>query len=365
MLVQTTSSSLLLGQTAEHPVPFLWSPRILVADDVPANITLLTRILQRAGYRDIQTTTQGTAVPEIVATQRPDILLLDLHMPGVDGLQVIHLLRSEQDGRPQLPIIVLTGDSSVEARRSCLEAGASDFIGKPYDMYEVVLRVRNHLETRRLQLELAQENHRLENRVRQRTDQLLAARLDVLERLAIATEARDDDTGEHTRRVGTLAAAISECLGLDAARVQLIAAAAPLHDIGKIAIPDGVLNKPGKLTPDEFEIMKTHTIAGAGILAGGDHELIIVAEQIAISHHEHWDGGGYPHGLRGEAIPMEGRITAVADFFDAVTHDRVYRPAMPYDACIRMVSEGAGTHFDPAVVDAFLRLPESRRQFAA
>lgn len=364
MSEQTTTSFLSMGSVdAPASIP-VWKPRLLIADDVPANITLLTRILQRAGYLDIETTTEGAAIPDIVATESPDILLLDLHMPGMDGTDIIRLLRGRSDAGPPLPIIVLTGDASVEARHACLEAGASDFVGKPYDMHEVALRVRNQLETRRLQLELARENRTLEDRVRERTNELLAARVDALQRLASATEARDDDTGEHTRRVGRLAAAISAQLGRGDEATNLIAAAAPLHDIGKIAVPDRVLNKPGRLTPEEFEIMKSHTIAGSGILAGGDHELIITAELIAKSHHERWDGRGYPFGLCGDAIPVEARITAVADCYDALTHDRVYRAAYGWDVAEGMIAHGAGTQFDPAVIDAFLQLPAETRRFA-
>lgn len=329
-----------------------WSPRLLLADDVALNVQLLTRILNTAGYRDIHATTDGGAVLRTFESIRPDIVLLDLHMPNADGIEIVKSIRANGERGARVPVIVLTGDSSPDARRGCLQAGASDFIGKPYDAFEVVLRVKNLLETRRLQLELARDNERLEHRVKERTDELLAARLDVLQRLAIATEARDDDTGEHTRRVGALSGMLAEHLGLDAGVADVIRAVAPLHDIGKIAIPDHILKKPGRLTAAEYEVMQGHALAGAGILTGGDHELMITAERIALTHHERWDGSGYPNRLERAQIPIEGRITAVADFFDALTHDRVYRAAMPVDEVLEMIASNAGVLFDPDVARA-------------
>jgi len=329
-----------------------WSPRLLLADDVAINVQLLTRILNTAGYRDIHATTDGAAVLSTFETTHPDIVLLDLHMPNANGIEIVKRIRAAGDRGAAVPVIVLTGDSSPDARRGCLQAGASDFIGKPYDAFEVILRVKNLLETRRLQLELARDNERLEHRVRERTDELLAARLDVLQRLAIATEARDDDTGEHTRRVGALSGLLALRLGLDATRADVIRTVAPLHDIGKIAIPDHILKKPGRLTAAEYEVMQGHALAGAGILAGGDNELMVTAERIALTHHERWDGSGYPNQLKGAQIPIEGRIAAVADFFDALTHDRVYRSALPVDEVLDMIASNAGVLFDPDIARA-------------
>jgi putative two-component system response regulator len=330
--------------------------RILIADDIAANVRLLETILSAAGYGDIESTTDGNAVVATFRACRPDIVLLDLHMPGADGLDIIRQLRGATGAEPGVPVIVLTGDASANARRATLEAGASDFVAKPYDAIEVVLRVRNLLETRRLQVAMARENRSLEQRVQERTDALLAARFEVLERLAVATEMRDDDTGEHTRRVGRLAAQLAHRLGVSEDAVELIGRAAPLHDIGKIAIPDSILKKPGPLTVEEFAVMKTHTTVGANILAGGDHALILTAERIALAHHERWDGSGYPYGLRDEEIPLEGRIVAVADFYDALTHDRCYRRAFDRDVVISMVRAGKGTQFNPDAAAALLDL---------
>lgn len=335
-------------------------PRILVADDIPGNVRALCAILERAGYVDVRSTMSGSQVVPMFVEYQPDVALLDLHMPGSDGIANLRALRRIAEREPYLPIIVLTGDGSADARLASLDAGASDFVMKPYDAAEVLLRVRNHLETRRLHLVLAEENRVLEQRVEERTAALLAARLEVLARLAVATELRDDDTGEHTRRVGSLAGKLASKLGQPAERVDVIERVAPLHDIGKIAIPDHVLKKPGPLTTAEWEIMKTHTVTGASILGGGEHALIRTAERIALTHHERWDGGGYPQRLRGTDIPIEGRIVAVADFYDALTHDRVYRPALDTPTVVEMLAQGAGSQFDPTVVEALIDLSAMR-----
>ena len=329
--------------------------RVLIADDIAMNVRMLERILESGGFHDVRSTSRGDEVMGVFREFHPDIVLLDLHMPGMDGIGVLRAIRGDAVD-PRVPVIVLTGDATTEARHATLTAGASDFIVKPYDTTEVLLRVRNHLETRRLHLALADENRVLEQRVEERTRALIAARLEVLERLAIATEMRDDDTGEHTRRVGLLAAALARLLGEADERARLIGRVAPLHDIGKIAIPDQVLKKPGALTVAEFAVMKTHTTIGASILGGGGHALIRAAERIALTHHERWDGSGYPSGLREREIPIEGRIVAVADFYDALTHDRVYRPAYRADDVREMVREGAGKQFDPDVAAALVDL---------
>jgi putative two-component system response regulator len=339
-----------------HELPAQREARIMIADDMAANVRLLRTILTHAGYTDLWSTTDAEAVIDGYAEYGPDIVLLDLHMPGVDGLQLVKRLRRLTRGELYLPIVVLTGDTSAEARRETLDAGASDFVTKPYDMAEVLLRVRNLLEIRRLHRALADENRTLEERVHDRTTALLAARFEVLERLAVATEMRDDETGDHTRRVGRLSARLAIRLGQTPEYVDLIERVAALHDIGKIAIPDAILRKPGCLSDEEFAVMKTHTTIGASMLAGGDHSVIVMAERTAHSHHERWDGSGYPLGLQGDQIPLEGRIVAVADFFDAMTHDRVYRPAYSREAVLGMVASSAGTQFDPAVAAALLEL---------
>jgi putative two-component system response regulator len=335
--------------------PILENACILIVDDEPANVRLLERMLGQAGYTNLRSTRDSRKVATLTREIAPDLILLDLHMPGLDGFGVMEELSELHGPGSYLPILVLTADITPAAERRALEMGAKDFLTKPLQMTRVLLRIRNLLETRFLHLSLRRQNETLEERVRERTRELEEARMEVLERLMQAAEFRDDDTGQHTRRVGELSARAARELGLDDATVELIRRAAPLHDTGKIAIPDAILLKPGRLTPEEFEIMKTHTTAGARMLSGGRTPLMHLAEKIALSHHERWDGGGYPHGLAGDAIPLAARIVAIADFYDALAHDRPYRSAWEQPAIVAEIERGAERHFDPAVAEVFLR----------
>jgi putative two-component system response regulator len=255
-----------------------------------------------------------------------------------------------------LPILMLTGDSSSASKQRALSLGAKDFVTKPFDADEVLLRIHNLLVPRFMHLALAGYNQQLEQQVRERTRALEESRLEVLERLARAAEFRDDDTGHHTRRVGRIAGCLAERIGVGPAEVELISRAAPLHDIGKIGVPDQILLKPGKLSVEEFEIMKRHSAIGATILAGGRSTLIQVAAEIAHHHHERWDGSGYPAGLTGDSIPLAARVVALADVFDALSHARPYRAAWPLEEVLAEIHGKAGTQFDAHLVDAFMRL---------
>jgi putative two-component system response regulator len=327
--------------------------RILVVDDEPANVRLLDLMLARAGYREVVTTTDSRRVVELFRADAPDLVLLDLHMPHIDGLAVLAQLAELVPDGEYLPILVLTADVTEEARERALSSGAHDFLTKPLQRTEVLLRIRNLLATRILHRKLRRHNEELHERVLERTRELEEARIEVLDRLMLAAEYRDDETGQHTRRVGESAARIAAALGLPAAEAELIRRAAPLHDVGKIAIPDEILLKPGPLTAEELVVMRTHTTAGAKMLAGGRSELLRLAEKVALSHHERWDGRGYPHGLSGESIPLAARIVALADFHDALTHARPYRPAWESARVRAEITREAGAHFDPEVVRAF------------
>jgi putative two-component system response regulator len=329
--------------------------RILVVDDEESNVRALGRLLRAAGYTNILSTTNPAEVRDLYRDQDPDLVLLDLHMPGLDGIGVLAQLRADAAPHAYLPVLVLTGDSSQQARRRALAAGAKDFVSKPFEVDEVILRIRNLLETRYLHREITAQNQMLEQRVEERTAELDGAYLDTLERLALAAEFRDDETGRHTERVGEAAALLGAAFGLGEEDLFLIRRAAPLHDVGKIAIPDAVLRKPGSLTSDEWGIMKGHATMGAQILSGGRSRVIQLAEEIARFHHEQWDGNGYPEGRAGEEIPLAARLVMVADVFDALTSDRVYRKAWPAAEVLGYIQEYAGRRFDPHIGALCLR----------
>jgi putative two-component system response regulator len=327
--------------------------RILVVDDEEANVALLERLLGMAGYRNVVSTIDPRKVRGLLNEFRPDLILLDLLMPHLDGFAVMEMLASEVPADSYLPVLVLTADATRETRRRALAGGAKDFLTKPLDVDEVLLRIANMLDIRYLHLQLQGEKEALEDRVQERTQELEDSYIDTFERLALAAEYRDDDTGQHTLRVGRMAALLAQELGLPTKDVELLTRAAGLHDVGKIGIPDDILLAPRKLTIEEFEVVKTHTVIGAKILAGSRSPLLSMAEEIAWSHHERWDGRGYG-GLAGEEIPLYGRITTVADVFDALTHKRPYKEAWPLDEAIAEISRQRGEQFDPRVVDAFV-----------
>lgn len=329
--------------------------RILVVDDEPVNVILLQKLLLRAGYRDVTARTGGAAAVQAVRDGDYDLLLLDLHMPQLDGFGVMTALKELVDPSEYLPILVLTADVTRETKTRALSLGARDFVTKPFDHDEVLLRVANLVQTRALHVELKRSNETLAERVRERTRDLEEAQLETMHRLALAAEYRDDDTGEHAVRVGDLAARIARSLGMDEDRAATIRRAAPLHDVGKIGVSDTILLKPGRLTPEEFDLMKKHAAIGAQILSGSRSACLQAAEVIAYTHHERWDGTGY-HGLAGEDIPLEGRIVAVADVFDALTSERPYKHAWPVDEALAAIKSQAGRQFDPAVVAAFLEV---------
>ncbi|MBL8978982.1 MAG: response regulator [Gemmatimonadetes bacterium] len=360
-------SGLTTGLAATGPAwdvvpPALASGRVLIIDDNKAILAVLTRLLQHAGLTAIQTVSDAAEAVAAYQEFHPDLVLLDLHMPGLSGFEVLERLQARSQEVVKVPVVMLTGDQDQRNRTRALAMGASDFLNKPFDSMEVLLRVRARLETRSLELRLAEHNQELEARVASRTRELEESQLEMLQRLAGAAELRDDETGQHTQRVGAMAGRLALAAGLPPERADLIARAAPLHDIGKIGVPDAILRKPGKLTPEEFAEMRTHAAVGARILSGGHSELMQLAERIAHYHHERWDGAGYPCRLSGEAIPLEARIVAVVDFFDALTHERPYRGAVPVDRTLAMIAEVSGAHFDPAIARAFIQMIRSGGQ---
>jgi putative two-component system response regulator len=326
--------------------------RILIIDDQIENIRLLERILRGAGYDRLESVTDSRKALNVFTEFNPDLVAMDLRMPNVDGFALLKQLRSRIPEGAFVPVLVLTADDSRKTKREALSLGAKDFLTKPLDMAETLLRIYNLLETRWLHVELQNHNANLEAKVSERTRDLEQAQLEILQRLALAAEYRDDCTGQHTQRVGQLAAYLGRSIGLPKEHVELIRRAAPLHDVGKIGIPDGVLLKPSTLTPDEYENIKRHTEIGRLILSGSSFAILQMAEQIALYHHERWDGTGY-HKLLGEKIPLEARIVSIADVFDVITHERPYKEAQSPEIALASIRQESGKQFDPTLVDAF------------
>jgi putative two-component system response regulator len=334
----------------------LRNARILIVEDDATIVLLLEWILKREGYEQVTSTSDGREVVSLFDEFEPDLVLLDLHLPHRSGLSVLEELTAKIPADTYLPILVLTGDISTEARERVLSNGAKDFLRKPFDQVEVLLRIENLLETRFLHRRLEERNLALGKEVEERTRELEAAQVEILERLTTAVEMHDDATGQHTRRVGESAAQMALLLGLPPREIDLIRRAAPLHDVGKVGIPDSLLTKEGPLSEAEFVLVQTHTTIGARMLEGGASELMHLARSIALAHHERWDGTGYPEGLQGEEIPLPARIVALADFSDALAHDRPYRKAWPKEQIHEEVRRQAGAHFDPQVVRAYFSI---------
>jgi putative two-component system response regulator len=329
---------------------------VLVVDDELSTVGALRRLLDEWGYLNGADTSNPADVASLCLRQPPDLVIMDLHMPGLDGFQVLELLRPWTTANPPVPVLVVTSDVSSEVRERALANGARDFLTKPFQNRELRLRVGNLLEMRKAHLELQLQNETLEQRISERTQDVDQAKVDALDRLALAGEYRDDSTQEHAQRVGRTAAMVAEQMGVSSRSVEIVRRAATLHDIGKIGIPDAILLKPDKLTDDEFEVIRTHARIGYDILIGSTSELLRVSAQIALSHHERWDAKGYPSGLAAEQAPLVGRLVAVSDVFDALTHDRPYKQAWAVDDAVAEILRGGGTQFDPRVVQAFSEL---------
>jgi putative two-component system response regulator len=328
---------------------------IVVVDDEPANVTMLTRVLHRAGFQSVTGLTDARELPALLVRAPADLVITDLHMPGCDGFAVLEML-SAFINQERLPVLVVTGDGSRDARTHALAAGAKDFVTKPFDMVEVLLRVRNLLESRLLFQDLRKQNRTLLESASGRTRELESTRIEIIERLALAAEYRDDDTSQHNERVGDISAKLAEAIGWTREDAGLLRRAAALHDIGKVGIPDALLRKPGPLTESELRVMRTHAAIGARILGGSQVPLLQLAETVAVSHHERWDGTGYPKGLKGNAIPVAGRIVAVADAFDAITNARPYRPARSTRVALQVLREEYDRQLEGRLVDAFERI---------
>jgi putative two-component system response regulator len=336
-------------------------PKILVVDDRPENNELLAAHLVPQGYEIVKAANGEEALGKLSGNQI-DLILLDVMMPGMDGFEVTRRIRQDNIYR-LLPIILVTALRETEDRVKGIEAGCDDFISKPVDKMELLARVRSLLKVKAYNDLMSNYRKDLESEVTRRTEELKhalerikAASLETIYRLSMAAEYKDENTGAHIKRMSRYSAAVARRMGLDESTVETILYAAPMHDLGKIGIPDRILTKPAKLNPVEWKIMKLHTVIGAKILKDSDAEFIRMGEAIAQCHHEKWDGSGYPNSLTGIEIPIAARIAAIADVFDAQTSRRPYKEPFAVEESLTIIREGRGSHFDPDVVDAFFAI---------
>lgn len=349
--------------------------KIMIVDDEPLNIMTFRQHLKGEGYDNFVTTENPKQALLMIREERPDVLLLDIHMPHISGLDIVRVMALDPIMQ-HIPVLILTASTDPRVRKKALDLGASDFLAKPIDPNELLPRVRNAIILKQHYDMMSNEAIRLEQQVEHRTRQLEATRQQLILSLARAAEHRDNDTGNHVIRVGRYAAIIASAMDYPKQKLAMLEQAAQLHDVGKIGIPDSILFKPGKLDRDQYDLMKrhcalgkqiiepisdkdwgilkTHTRRGEGLLHVRSSPLLMLAARIAQTHHEKWDGSGYPLGLAGDDIPLEGRIVAVADVFDALSSARPYKKPFSRQKCFEILEDGRGKHFDPRVLDAFI-----------
>lgn len=328
--------------------------KILIIDDNKANVLILKKILNVHGYKNAITLVDSREALDTYLQYHPDLLLLDLKMPYLDGFEVLDQLNEVKGDDDYLPVIVITAQSDKENRLKAFELGAKDFIGKPFDPFEILMRINNVLEIRMLHNKFIEQNKNLEKMVQERTKELEYTQTELIRRLLMAAEFRDNDTGSHISRIGSYCYEFGKLLEFSEKRCEIFYYASMMHDIGKIGIPDEILLKPSKLNASEWTKMKTHTITGSKLLTNGNSDTIKLAEKIALTHHEKFDGTGYPNGLKGKEIPLEGRIAAICDVFDALLSKRPYKDPWTLDDVIEEIKKGIGTHFDPHLAKMFL-----------
>jgi len=342
-------------------------PRILIVDDTPANIKIMAEMLRR-DY-DLSVATDGPQALELAVTEPPDLVLLDIMMPGMDGYEVCRRLKADE-ATAQAPIIFVTAMAGEEDEAKGLDLGAVDYVTKPFRPSLVKSRVRNHLELKR-------HRDHLEDLVRERTRELALTKEVTIDTLADLAETRDPETGGHIKRTKNYVRALARRLRrepdytvhLPEETIELLYLSAPLHDIGKVGVPDAILLKPGKLTDEEMVEMRKHTTYGAAALRGamaklGENSFLRLAQEVAYSHHEKWEGTGYPNALAGEHIPLSGRLMAVADIYDALVSRRCYKPPYPQDKTLKIMADCKATFFDPVIADCFMDIQDEFRRIA-
>jgi len=360
--------------SSEPSAPEVRQAKIMIVDDEEINIQVVRQFLKREGYEQFLTTADSRIAMDLIRREKPDVILLDISMPEVSGFDIIKAVKLDAK-LTHVPIIIFTASTDPTIKRQALDLGAYDFLTKPVDPNDLIPRIRNALFVKAHSDEMSDQAARLEELVRRRTEELFQSRQQLILSLARAAEHRDNETSNHVLRVGQFAGIIADQLGWNEEQVALMEQAAQLHDVGKIGISDTILFKPGKLDPEEFELMKRHAALGKeiieplsekefqavkmharlgeSILRVRSSPMLMMASRIAQTHHERWDGTGYPLGLAGDDIPIEGRITAVADVYDALSSKRLYKDPFPREKCFKILEEGRGSHFDSRILDAF------------
>jgi putative two-component system response regulator len=327
--------------------------QVLIVDDVRVNVHMLARLVSAVPDVETRPFTDPAKALAWSYENDVDLAIVDYHMPAMSGVDFVAAFRRLERNR-DTPIIVVTAERAIEVRHECLRAGATDFLCKPIDGVEVAARVTNLLALRRAQLDQKDRAAWLSREVDKATGELVAREEELIRRLALAAERRDSTTGHHIERMAQYSLIVAQALGMTPRDCEQLMKAAPMHDIGKVGVPDAILNKPGRLTPEEMDQMRLHTVYGYEILSGSTSKLIQLAADIALSHHERYDGTGYPRQLVGEAIPMAARVVSVADVFDALTSVRSYKRAWSPDEALYYLAQERGGQFDAACVDAFL-----------